>query len=115
MNIIRYILVVCYFALTFFMLSACTEKNKEKTPNTSEVLHFESRDDDEVKEEFRYLLRLENETLTFYEITPTEERVLKAINFNKNYYPPSDIINLEAGISIKSLEEGYGIMENFSN
>ncbi len=114
MNIIRCILICCYLISALFILSACTEKPSEKTNEISPVLQFENKEEKEI-EGISYLLRLENETLTFYEVTASEERVIKAININKNYYPMSDIVKLEEGISIQSLSEGFGMLENFSN
>mgnify|MGYP003294807357 CR=1 FL=1 len=62
-----------------------------------------------------YLMRLENKTLTLYEIKDGEENAVRAINIDPSYYPPEDIKELTQGILAYSKEEGFARMENFTN
>ncbi len=62
-----------------------------------------------------YLMRLENKTLTLYEIKDGEENAVRAINIDPSYYPPEDIKELTRGILAYSKEEGFARMENFTN
>lgn len=62
-----------------------------------------------------YIMRLENQTLTLYEIIDGEENAVRAINIDTSYYPPEDIKELNEGILAYSKEEGFLRMENFSN
>lgn len=62
-----------------------------------------------------YLMRLENKTLTLYEIKDGEENALRAVNIDPSYYPPEDIKELTQGIIAYSKEEGFARMENFTN
>lgn len=66
-------------------------------------------------EETTYLMRLENKTLTLYEIKDGEENAVKAVNIEPSYYPSEDIKELNKGIYAYSKEDGYIRMENFTN
>ena len=62
-----------------------------------------------------YLMRLENKTLTLYEVKDGDENAVRAINIDPSYYPPEDIKELSAGIPAYSKEEGFAKLENFTN
>ncbi len=62
-----------------------------------------------------FLVRLESSTLTLYDTRDEEPFVIKSININTSYYPPEDISALNAGIGAYSKEEGFEILENFTN
>ena len=62
-----------------------------------------------------YLMRLEDETLTLYEITGGEETAVTAVNIDPSYYPPEDIKELNKGVVAYSKEDGFARLENFTN
>lgn len=66
-------------------------------------------------DEVSYIIRLENKTLTLYEVLNDEESVVRAINIDPSYYPTEDIKELSNGIPAYSKEEGFLRMENFTN
>lgn len=66
-------------------------------------------------EEITYLMRLENKTLTLYEIKNGEKNAVKSVNIEPSYYPSEDIKELNEGIYAYSKEDGYIRMENFTN
>lgn len=62
-----------------------------------------------------YLMRLEDETLTLYEICGGEETVVTAVNIDPSYYPSDDIKELNKGVVAYSKEDGFARLENFTN
>lgn len=66
-------------------------------------------------EEITYFMRLENKTLTLYEIKDGEQNAVKSVNIEPSYYPSEDIKELNEGIYAYSKEDGYVRMENFTN
>ena len=62
-----------------------------------------------------YVMRLENTTLTLYELKDGDESVVCAVNIDPSYYPFEDIQELNRGIPAYTKEEGFARMENFTN
>lgn len=62
-----------------------------------------------------YIMRLDGETLTLYEITGGEETPVTAVCVDTSYYPPEDIKELNKGIVAYSKEDGFSKLENFTN
>lgn len=103
---------------------ACTSaKNNEKEMTESRGRRQVLSDKKDVEDSYEthdekesvYLMRLENKTLTLYEIKDNEESALRSINIDPSYYPPEDIKELTQGIFAYSKEEGFACMENFTN
>ena len=62
-----------------------------------------------------YVMRLDDITLTLYEVSGNKEIPLTAVNIDPSYYPPDDILELNKGVVAYSKEDGFARMENFSN
>lgn len=62
-----------------------------------------------------YLVRLEGSTLTLYDTKSDESTVLKSLNLDTSYYSYEDIKELSHGIPAYSKEDGFKILENFTN
>ena len=62
-----------------------------------------------------YIMRLDNKTLTLYEITGGRETPITAVLIEPSYYPPEDIKALNKGVVAYSKEEGFARLENFTN
>lgn len=67
------------------------------------------------KPENSYVMRLEDTSLTLYEITGSEETAITTINIDPSYYPREDIEELNRGVIAYSKEEGFARMENYTN
>ena len=117
MNVIRCFSVFFSAFVFFTFLFGCNRNKEDKNHQNSEVLNPQNGTIDEpsATEEEKYLLRLENQTLTLYELSDLCERVIKSTNINKSYYPNEDILRLEEGIKAETLQQGFEILENFTN
>ena len=62
-----------------------------------------------------YIMRLEDTTLTLYEISGSEETAVTAISIDPSYYPHDDIVELNRGVLAYSKEEGFARLENYTN
>ena len=62
-----------------------------------------------------YIMRLEDRTLTLYEISGSEESAVADITIDPAYFPPEDIDALNRGVLAYSKEEGFAKLENFTN
>lgn len=111
------IIVLCVFA-------ACGRKNNSdemrKLRGQQQVTSkkdnvTDSPSPSKLPEALPFLVRLENSTLTLYDAVGEEITVIKSINITPAYYPPEDISALSRGIGAYSKEEGFEILENFTN
>lgn len=62
-----------------------------------------------------YIMRLDGEALTLYEISGSEENPLTTVTVDTSYYPPEDIKELNKGVVAYSKEDGFSKIENFIN
>lgn len=62
-----------------------------------------------------YVMRLEDTSLTLYEISGSVETAITTINIDPSYYPTEDIEELNRGVIAYSKEDGYARMENYTN
>ena len=62
-----------------------------------------------------FIMRLEDTTLTLYEISGGEETAVTAISIDPSYYPSDDIEELNRGVVAYSKEEGFARLENYTN
>lgn len=62
-----------------------------------------------------YIMRLEDKTLTLYEISGSKETPVSAVVIDPAYYPVEDIQALNKGVVAYSKEDGFARLENFTN
>lgn len=62
-----------------------------------------------------YIMRLEDTSLTLYEISGSSETAVTTINIDPSYYPHDDIEALNRGVLAYSKEEGFARLENYTN
>ena len=62
-----------------------------------------------------YIMRLEDTTLTLYEIADGKENAVAIVNIDTSYYPSDDIKELNKGVVAYSKEEGFARLENYTN
>ena len=62
-----------------------------------------------------YIMRLDGESLTLYEISGGEENPVTTVSVDTSYYPPEDIKELNKGVVAYSKEDGFLKLENFTN
>ncbi|MBO5059884.1 MAG: hypothetical protein J6C82_03110 [Clostridia bacterium] len=125
MKKIHYIIIPSAVIASIFVFAACTRKNNSDEMRESrgqqEVISREENIEESPmptalsEPTATYCVRLEDKTLTLYEISKDEYNVIKAINIDTSYYPPDDIMELNRGITAYSKESGYEILENFTN
>lgn len=99
-----------------------TEKNIDKT--LSAELEIKDYDDvlpptesvtAEVNVPVSYLLEGEGDNLTLYEVNGEEKNVIKTVKFSFESLPEEDRRKLKSGIVIQSVEDGYGLIEDFTS
>lgn len=120
----RFIILASAIFATFILMVSCS-KNQEpddvqKRDGRREVM----LDKNDVEKDTQsallppapiYIMRLDGETLTLYEIAGGEENAITAVNVDASYFPPEDIKELNKGIVAYSKEDGFSKLENFTN
>ena len=120
MKRIRFMLIPTLLAVAIISIS-CSSKNENEEMREGRGRRQVLSDKKDVPETAPtpscapYIMRLENKTLTLYEISNGEENAVCAINIDPSYYPTEDIKELSAGIPAYSKEEGFARLENFTN
>ena len=111
-------LIICFIAAGFlFAFLFFTTGDKEElyeNTNTENVINYEEIPEakDEITE--HYLLNLQNGTLCLYSVCGKENELIKQTELTDLSLPYEDIERLEMGIHLDSLEEGYQLMEDFT-
>jgi len=111
------------FSATLAVALSCARNNDRNNSDTvddkRQVMSGQNdveKDEETVKiPEYTHIMRLENSTLTLYEMVDGNEVALSSINIDTSYYPPEDIKELNQGIVAYSKEEGFSRLENFTN
>ena len=62
-----------------------------------------------------YILKNENNILNLYEMKNNDKFLIKSSPINTDFLPTEDISSLEKGIIIKTLEDGYQLIEDFTS
>ena len=62
-----------------------------------------------------YILKNESNILNLYEIKNNDKILIKSSPINTDFLPTEDISSLEKGIIIKTLEDGYQLIEDFTS
>lgn len=70
---------------------------------------------EDVQKPTGYTLRLEAELLKFYLNSEGGTVLLEEAPINSDVYPKKDIEALSAGVTVTTLEEGIGIIEDFTS
>ncbi len=124
MKKLHYILILALILATITVFTSCRKNNNSddmrKNQDQQQVLLKENDIEDSPSPSpdeafFNFLVRLENNTLTLYEINEEEYYVIKSLNIDTSYYPYEDIQELNKGIPAYSKERGFEILENFIN
>ena len=124
MKKIRTFMLLSVAFATFAVMVSCSKNNDTKKPQEDDGRREVMSGKEDVEKisapaisstETSYLMRLENETLTLYEITGGTETPVTNIAIDPSYYPPEDIKELNRGILAYSKEEGFARLENFTN
>ena len=116
-----HLLLIFTIIATLAATVSCARKNapEEKQPQSGrrQVLSNKKDVPDITLEptQTTYVMRLENTTLTLYELKDGDETVVCAVNIDPSYYPSEDIRELNQGITAYTKEEGFARMENFAN
>ena len=120
-----------YYALIFTIIfafciafSSCQKENdseeNRKSRGQQQVLlreiHIESSPSPSPSPPaFTFLVRLDNSTLTLFEVSEQGYNAIKSLDIDTSYYPYEDIQELIKGIPAYSKERGFEILENFIN
>lgn len=124
MKKLRFIMVASAFFATFALVVSCSRNSDpegaEKASDKREVMTDKNDVEKEVNSTLLppapiYIMRLDGETLTLYEILGSEENPVTAVNVDTSYYPPEDIKELNKGVIAYSKEDGFLKLENFTN
>jgi len=124
MKKIRAFMLLSAAFATCAIIISCSRNNDTKEPQEDDDRREVMSDRDDIEKiptpavslpATSYLMRLENEILTLYEITGGEEIPVTAISIDPSYYPPEDIKELNRGVLAYSKEEGYARLENYTN
>lgn len=85
----------------------------DKLPNIRSTAH--ETVEDSFTEPLSYTLRLEADTLSFYLNSESGTILLETAPINSKIFPKNDIDALCAGVTVSTLEEGIGIIEDFTS
>lgn len=124
MKKLHYILIPSAVLIITAVFAACGKKDNSdegrKSRGQQQVLSHET-DVEETSSPSPYpdtpgfLVRLDQQTLTLYDLSGSEPNVIKTVNIDTSYYPLEDIQSLNKGILAYSKESGFEILENFIN
>ncbi len=87
-----------------------TEEEKLPTPDIKRV----SEEGDVIVPE-SYTVILKDDSLKFYMIIDNEQVILESVKISEKLFPEEDIKALKDGVFVKTLEEGIGIIEDFTS
>ena len=87
-----------------------TEEQKLPTPDIKRV----SEEGDVIVPE-SYTVILKDDSLKFYMIIDKEQVILESVKISEKLFPEEDIKALKNGIFVETLEEGIGIIEDFTS
>lgn len=111
------------FSATLAVALSCAKNNdrdnSDKTDDKRQVMSgqndVEKDENTEFTPEYTHIMRLEDNTITLYEVVDGNEVALSSVNIDTSYYPPEDIKELNKGVVAYSKEEGFLRLENFTN
>lgn len=87
-----------------------TEEEKLPTPDIKRV----SEEGDVIVPE-NYAVILKDDSLKFYMIIDNEQVILESVKISEKLFPEEDIKALKDGVFVETLEEGIGIIEDFTS
>ena len=122
MKKLRFIVFLSAACAACALIISCSKNNEDENANDGRRQVMSGQNDIEKGPDTAFLLpapayimRLEGETLTLYEISGGEETAVTALLIDTSYYPPEDIKELNKGVVAYSKEEGYKKLENYTN
>lgn len=124
MKRLRYIMFASAVFATFTLLVSCWRNSEPENRKDLDGRREVMSDKGDVEKESdtallppasTYIMRLNGEILTLYEISGGEETPVTAIDVDTSYYPPEDIKELNKGIIAYSKEDGFSKLENYTN
>ncbi len=124
MKKLRFVMLASAIFATFALIVSCS-KNQEpddsqKRDGRREVMLDKNNVEKDTQTALLpptpiYIMRLDGESLTLYEIAGGEETAVTTVCVDTSYYPPEDIKELNKGIVAYSKEDGFSKLENFTN
>ena len=124
MKKLRFIMLASAVFATFALIISCSKNQDTNDADKLDGRREVMSDKNDVEKDIDtalfppapiYIMRLDGETLTLYEISGGEETAVTAVNVDASYYPPEDIKELNKGIVAYSKEDGFSKLENFTN
>lgn len=124
MKKLRLIMMASAVFATFALLISCSKNSRPDDGNDMDGRRQVMSDKNDVEKEGdtaflppapMYIMRLDGDTLTLYEISGGEETPVTAVCVDTSYYPSEDIKELNKGILAYSKEDGFLKLENFTN
>ena len=123
MKNINKIRLLLLFSATVAVAVSCTKNNRseESDANDDKRQVMSERSDIEKglnptdAPQYTHIMRLEQNTITLYEVIDGNEVAISSVSIDASYYPPEDIEELNHGIVAYSKEEGFRRLENFTN
>ncbi len=124
MKKLRFIMLASAVFATFALIISCSKNSEPEDTGELDSRREVMSDKSDVEKDVDtalfppapiYLMRLDGETLTLYEISGGEENPITAVSVDASYYPPEDIKELNKGIVAYSKEDGFSKLENFTN
>ena len=122
MKKLRFIMLASAVFATFALILSCSKNHDSEDIGSGDGRREVMSDKSDVEKETLllppapiYIMRLDGETLTLYEILGGEETAVTTVSVDTSYYPPEDIKELNKGVVAYSKEDGYLRLENFTN
>lgn len=112
-SLICLLVIVCF---TFLRIDTSPDRRdikKDENTKTPDIKRVS--EDSEVIVPTNYTVILENGKLNFYMIIDKEQVILESVEISENLFPKEDIKTLKRGVLVETLEEGIGIIEDFTS
>ncbi len=113
-------ILVLSIAVAALIISSCKKKDESENyngdyqiENTKKTLNAKSVDENEPQ--IHYLVLLTNDTLSLFEVSDYDKKIITSTIITPSNYPFEDIENLKKGVEVLELQKGYEILENFVN
>lgn len=107
------LVIVCF---TFLRIDTTPQKRltseEEKSP-APDIKRVSEEGDVIVPESYAVILK--DDSLKFYMIIDKEQVILESVKISEKLFPEEDIKALKNGIFVETLEEGIGIIEDFTS
>ncbi len=112
-SLICLLVIVCF---TFLRIDTSPDRRdikKDENTHTPDVKRVS--EDSEVIVPTNYTVILEEGKLNFYMIIDDTQVILESVEISENLFPKEDVKTLKSGVLVETLEEGIGIIEDFTS